>query len=119
MIKKHGWQYFFDNTNDVVNFSDQRAAIMMQDIRENEELMEFLALLASFDYISISYIMSIVSDSSKFMKYIDELYYRGICEYVGVLREYIRVNDTVRNYLQRSEYKISDIHEKKTSRKCI
>ena len=47
------------------------------------------------------------------MKYIDELYYRGICEYVGVLREYIRVNDTVRNYLQRSEYKISDIHEKK------
>lgn len=113
MIKKHGWQYFFDNTNDVVNFSDQRAAIMMQDIRENEELMEFLALLASFDYISISYIMSIVSDSSKFMQYIDELYYRGICEYVGVLREYIRVNDTVRNYLQRSEYKISDIHEKK------
>lgn len=113
MIKKSGWQYFFDNTSDVVNFSDKRAAIMMQDIRENKELMEFLALLASFDYISISYIISIVIDSSKYMQYIDELYYRGICEYVGVLREYIRVNDTVRNYLQRSEYKISDIHEKR------
>ena len=112
MIKKSGWQYFFDNTSDVVNFSDKRAAIMMQDIREDKDLMEFLALLASFDYISISYIMSIVIDSSKYMQYIDELYYRGICEYVGVLREYIRVNDTVRNYLQRSEYKISVIHEK-------
>ena len=112
MIKKQGWQYFYNNTNDVVNFSDRKAAIMMQDIKDNGELMELLALLASFDYISISYIMSIVSDSSKYMQYIDELYYRGICEYVGVLREYIRVNDTIRNYLQRSEYKISEAHEK-------
>lgn len=113
MIKRHGWKYFYDNMNDVVNYSDQRTAIMMQDIRENEELMEFLALLASFDYISISYIMSIVSDLPKYMQYINELYYRGICEYVGVLHEYIRVNDTVKNYIQRSEYKISDMHEKK------
>ena len=91
---------------------------MLQDVRENGELMEFLALIGSFDYISISYLMSIVSDSFKYMNYIDELYYRGICEYVGVLREYIRVNDTIRDYLQRSEYKISKAHEQRLKEKC-
>lgn len=113
MIENRGWKYFYDNINDVVNYSDQRAAIMMQDIRENQEVMEFLALLASFDYVSVSYIMSIVSDLPKYMQYINELYNRGICEYVGVMREYIRVNDTVKNYIQRSEYKISEIHKRK------
>lgn len=113
MIKNQGWQYFYNNINDVTYFSNRKAAIMLQDVRENEELMEFLALIGSFDYISISYLMSIVSDSFKYMHYIDELYYRGICEYVGVLREYIRVNDTIRDYLQRSEYKISKAHEKR------
>lgn len=113
MIKDRGWEYFVSNTNDVVTFSDRKAAIMMQDIRSNEKLMEFLALLGSFDYISISYIMSIVSDATQYMQYIEELYSRGICEYVGTLHEYIRVNDTIRNYLQRSEYRISPLHERK------
>ena len=113
MIKKRGWKFFSDNMSDVMSFSDRKAAIMLQDIRDNTELMEFLALIGSFDYISINYLLSIVSDSSKYMSYIDKLYYRGICEYVGVLREYIRVNDTIRDYLQRSEYKLSKTHEKK------
>lgn len=108
---KQGWRYFYDNTNDVVNFSDRKAAIMMQDIKDDQEVMEFLALLASFDYVGISYLMSIVSDYSKYMGYIEDLYSRGICEYVGVLQEYIRVNDTIKNYILRSEYKISEAHK--------
>lgn len=110
---KNGWKYFCDNTHDVRNFNSRKAAIMIQEIRSNEELMEFLALISSFDYISITYIISVVSDESKYMNYINELYHRGICEYVGVLREYIRVNDTIKDYLQRSEYKISEEHERK------
>lgn len=112
-IKAQGWEQFYKNINDIIDFSDRKAALLLQDMRNNEELMEFLALIASFDYISISYLMSIVVEPSKHMQYIDELYNRGICEYVGVLREYIRVNDTIRDYIQRSEYKISKECEKK------
>lgn len=113
MIKEHGWKFFYDNTNDVVNFNFQKAAIMLHDIRKNQEKMEFLVLISSFDYISISYIISLVSDTQKYTQYIEEFYYRGLCEYVGVLQEYIRVNDTIKDYLQRSEYKISEEHQNK------
>lgn len=113
MIREHGWDFFYKNINDVVNFNFQKAAIMLQDIRENQDLMEFLVLISSFDYISISYVISLTSDAEKYTEYIETLYYRGICEYVGVLQEYIRVNDTIKDYLQRSEYKIAEEHQNK------
>lgn len=113
MIKEHGWDFFFNNSNDVANFNFQKAAIMLQDVRKDTELMDFLVLISSFDYISIGYILSVTSDINKYTQYVELLYNRGICEYVGALQEYIRVNDTVKDYLQRSEYRIVEKYQSK------
>lgn len=110
MIKINGWKYFQNHTTDVVDFNSKKAIVMLQNFRNDSNKMEFLALLSSFDYISISYILSIVMEEEKYLSYIEEFYFNGICEYVGVLKEYIRVNDTIKDYLQRSEYKVSKEH---------
>ncbi len=110
MIKSYGWKYFQDHTTDVVDFNSKKAVMMLHNFKDNSEKMEFLALLGSFDYISTSYVLSIVGDEKKYLSYIEEFYFNGICEYVGVLKEYIRVNDTIKDYLQRSEYKVSKEH---------
>ena len=110
MIKKYGWKYFQNHTSDVVDFNSKKAVVMLQNLKNDMKKMEFLALLGSFDYISVSYILSIVKDENKYLSYIEEFYSVGICEYVGVLKEYIRVNDTIKDYLQRSEYKVSKEH---------
>ncbi len=110
MIKTNGWKYFQNHTSDVVDFNFKKAVMMLQSFRNDAEKMEFLALLGSFDYISISYLLTIVDDTKKYLSYIEEFYSNGICEYVGVLKEYIRVNDTIKDYLQRSEYKVSKEH---------
>ena len=113
MIKTNGWKYFQNHTSDVVDFNFKKAVMMLQSFRNDDEKMEFLALLGSFDYISISYLLTIVDDTKKYLSYIEEFYSNGICEYVGVLKEYIRVNDTIKDYLQRSEYKVSKEHMNK------
>ena len=110
MVHKYGWKYFQSHTSDVVDFNSKKAIMMLQNFRNDSEKMEFLALLGSFDYISISYVLSIVADEKKYFSYIEEFYSNGICEYVGVLKEYIRVNDAIKDYLQRSEYKVSKEH---------
>lgn len=110
MIKTYGWRYFQNHTTDVVDFNSKKAVMMLQNFRDNSEKMEFLALLGSFDYIGISYVLSIVGEDKKYLSFIEEFYSNGICEYVGVLKEYIRVNDTIKDYLQRSEYKVSKEH---------
>lgn len=110
MVQKYGWKYFRDHTTDVIDFNSKKAIMMLQNFRNNSEKMEFLALLGSFDYISISYVLSIVTEEKKYFSYIEEFYSNGICEYVGVLKEYIRVNDAIKDYLQRSEYKVSKEH---------
>lgn len=113
MIKTNGWKYFQNHTSDVVDFNFKKAVMMLQSFRNNAEKMEFLALLGSFDYISIGYLLTIVDENKKYLSYIEEFYSNGICEYVGVLKEYIRVNDTIKDYLQRSEYKVSKEHMNK------
>lgn len=110
MVQKYGWKYFQNHTTDVVDFNSKKAIMMLQNFRNDSEKMEFLALLGSFDYISISYVLSIVTEEKKYFSYIEEFYSNGICEYVGVLKEYIRVNDAIKDYLQRSEYKVSKEH---------
>lgn len=110
MIKTYGWKYFQEHTVDVVEFNSKKAVIMLKSFKDDSDKMEFLALLASFDYISISYVLAIVDEEKKYVSYIEEFYSNGICEYVGVLKEYIRVNDAIKDYLQRSEYKVSKDH---------
>lgn len=111
IIKNYGWEYFYKNIHDVVSFYNRKAASMLQQLKNDNELMEFIALMCSFDCVSISMLMSIVSNEEKYKEYISKLYKHGICEYVGVLGEYIRVNDTIKDYIQRSEYNISNEHE--------
>ena len=75
--------------------------------------MDFLVLISSFDYIGIGYVLSMTSDAQKYTQYIELLYNRGICEYVGALQEYIRINDIIKDYLQRSEYRIAEKYQNK------
>ncbi len=112
LLKNYQLNQLKDRYSDIVNFNKRKATILLEEIKKNEEKMELLALLSSFDYITLSYINSIVSEEIT-RKYIDEFYLLGICEYSGLMKEYIRVNDTIKDYIQRSEYEISSEHKEK------
>lgn len=74
------------------------------------EKISFLALLSGFDYISLKFVNEIVEGDPKYIHYIDEFILKSICEYVGVLKEYIRVNETIKDYVTRNNYQIKDQH---------
>lgn len=113
MIKDRGWEYLKKHTDDIIDFNRKKSGIIIAKIQHNKEKMEILALLSSFDYIGIGYIEKIVGSDEKYSSYINEFYSSGICEYVGVMKEYLRVNGTIKDYITRSEYKVSDKHLKK------
>jgi tetratricopeptide (TPR) repeat protein len=106
IMKNHGLDSWGNYAHDIVDFNTKKAIIMLKDIKEDKEKIEFLALLSSFDCIEVRYVLEIVKDEQKYSSFINEFYFEGICEYVGTLREYIRVNDSIKDYLQRSEYKM-------------
>nr|DAV38984.1 MAG TPA: TIR domain [Caudoviricetes sp.] len=113
LIKRSGIEYLRANTNLIVDFNTQKANVLISDIEHDKDKIDFLSLLASFDCISTRFIFEIVGNEEKYQLYLQEFISKAICEHVGVLREYIRVNEIIRDYINRSNYKISSLHKEK------
>lgn len=115
LIKESGIVYVKRNSNLIVEFNSKKASILLSDFENDTEKMELLALLSSFDYISTRFIFEITGSEEKYHKLLNEFISKALCEYVGVMKEYVRVNGTVKDYILRSEYKISEKHKNKIS----
>ena len=113
LIKDQGIEYFRKNTYTIVDFNSKRANLLLGKYDGDKEKIEFLALLSSFDYIGTRFIIDIVGNEEKYIKYLGEFLSNAICEYVGTLKEYIRVNEVIKDYVQRNSYEINEKHKNK------
>ena len=114
-LKSVGWVRFKKDTSSIVNFNTRKAEILLSELKDKDTEMEFLALLCQFDSIGEDYILKIVSKSSsekeKYQDILQSFIVQGICEPVGTLQEYIRVNDSIKDYIIRSDYKYNQKHK--------
>ena len=110
-----GWNKFQRNSQSIIRFNTQKAELLLADFRDDKKTLEFLALLCQFDSIGINYLMSIISNNPDhrevYQDYLDKFLLQGICETVGSFQEYIRVNDSIKDYILRSDYKINSKHK--------
>lgn len=113
LIREKGIEYVRKHTEEIVEFNNKKASILLKEYENDEDRIAFLALLSAFDYISNRFIFDIVGEDEKYKKYIGEFIASGICEYVGVMREYVRVNETIKDYVVRNSYSVSDTHKKR------
>ena len=111
IIKEKGLPFLRNEPHKIVEFNSKKASFLLRDIEKNEEKISMLALLSKFDYVGLQFISEIVEAEQKYMNCIDEFISRSICEYVGILKEYIRVNEVIKDYVERNNYKILAIHK--------
>ena len=111
IIKEKGIDYLRRNTNEIVEFNSKKASILLKEYEGNQEKLSVLAMLSLFDYVSLNMIRSIVDDNAHYMGFVDEFLSNSICEYVGALKEYIRVNETIKDYVMRNNYCILEEHK--------
>lgn len=111
LIREKGIEYVRRHTEEVVEFNNKKASIMLKEYEDDEEKIAFLALLSAFDYIGNKFVFDIVGEKEIYNKYIGEFIASGICEYVGAMREYIRVNETIKDYVVRNNYSIKEKHK--------
>ncbi len=111
LIKEKGIDYVRKNTYEIVEYNNKKASVVVRDIEPDSDKISFLALLSGFDYISIKYIYDVVEGEKQYINYIDEFLSKSICEYIGVMKEYIRVNDTIKDYVVRNNFPINPRHK--------
>jgi len=108
MLKRDGLSSLKKNSYEIIDFNSKKASLLLREFEEDDDIMSFLTMLASFDCISLNYIGELVDKNEKYLKYINKFLSIAICEYVGTLKEYIRVNETIRDYISRNDFKISE-----------
>lgn len=83
-------------------FSDEKAAILLSKHHDNEDMLEFIRLLAQFEVITVEFIFTIASEE-KYFPLLEQLVTESIVEYLGVSGDVIRLNDIVREYIKRNK----------------
>lgn len=107
IIKKHGIKHLKEKSDLLIKYNSDRATLLLRKYEEEEEKRQFLILLSKFDYISVDFLFEIIEDNTFASEMLKVLYYEGIIEYIGATQEYLRLNDTIRDYVTRLSINIS------------
>lgn len=88
--------------NDITNFNNERASIILSCYSDNQDILDFIYLLSKFEFISHQFLYTI-EDRKELQEVLSELIVKSICDYVGRDKEFIRLNDSIRDYIQRNK----------------
>jgi hypothetical protein len=112
LIKDEGVEKARKNADLIREFNSTKAQRLLQKYESNQEKIDFLYFLSEFDFISYEFIFKIV-DEERFHKIIDELIASAVCELLGANGEYVRVNNTVRDYVRRNRFSLPEHYQSK------
>lgn len=96
------------NSHLITEFNSERASLLLRKYEENQKVLDFIYLLSEFEFVGVKFIFSIV-DPDEYSSLLDELVTNLICDYVGIEREYVRLNDTIRDLIRRNRLKMPDV----------
>ena len=116
LIDRNGLGYVKNNPDEIIDFSKNRAAIVMRRYEADEAATNILRFLSGFEFVSYKLIDDIL-DGETHKSIIENFILESICEEVGSSREYVRVNDVIRDYVTRNKLRLPEDFEQKLREK--
>jgi len=113
LIKEIGLTEVKSDPSLIVDFNTEKISKIIIKYEKNEKAINFLYLLSRFDFISYDFIFKIVGEDQVYKDLLKEFFASAICEFLGANREYVRLNDAIKDYISRSKVKLSDEYSKK------
>lgn len=113
LLKKEGIKWTLDNLEQIVDFNRQKVLNIIKELGKDKELEDFLIFLCSFEYIGYDFIFEVVGNSDKYKNYLVELLNRSICQYMGTNKEYLKVNESIKDHILRNNMKLKSQYKDK------
>ena len=110
LIKEDNISKIVDKLPILTEYNNDKAAVVLQKYEKNDEMLEFIRLLAQFEIMSSDFIFSIVSEEI-YYPMLEELAAEHVCELIGVDGEIVRLNDIIRDYIKRNKLKLNPVFE--------
>lgn len=102
IIKQKGYPFLVRNFKLLSDYNEQEVSSILEKHQQNPKVMQILALVARYDAISIEMLYRIFEDTPEYCECYDALYQESFFELEGVNKEYVRLNEVIRNYVSRS-----------------
>lgn len=113
LLSEKGIEYVKSNSYLLVEYSNKKVENALRGISNDDKKMNFLRLLSSLDQMSSTLIRTVTNNDDLYMNILNEFVGLSICEQIGSNKEYIRVNDVIRDYIDRSKLEIEEEFQKK------
>ncbi|WP_306553510.1 toll/interleukin-1 receptor domain-containing protein [Acidovorax sp.] len=100
LIATEGIDFAKNNTPMLVDFNRNKAEALVQTVIKNDDELELLMLLSQFEFISYTLLATFI-DLPNNELVLHKFIGAALCERLGSSKEYLRVNDTIRDYVTR------------------
>jgi hypothetical protein len=109
LISLEGVKHVTDNLHEVIDYNTEKVAKLVRNFDTNQLALQILKILSESEFLSFNILADILKDDFDSAKeIITQLSNEFIIEYIGNSREFLRLNDSVKDYIQRLGYKLSD-----------
>lgn len=115
IIKNEGYPYLSKRYKLLSEFNEQEVSSILERHKDNPKVLQILALISKYDAISRTMLYDILNTTAGYVDCYNTLYQESFFELEGVNREYVRLNEVVRNYIARSGAKALPAHQIKAN----
>jgi TIR domain-containing protein len=103
LLKSMGIDELLNYLNLIVDYNSEHISKIINEYQNNKQANDLLRLLALYDFISLDVIESVIGKTfNEYKDIIIEFSFKGIIEFIGVTREYFKLNDSIRDFIQRT-----------------
>lgn len=110
LIKEQGIFTAKKSSHMVQQYASDKAKTILDIYKSDTVYLEFIYLLCRFEFISYDALFDIV-DHTKYGPILDRLLASSVCERMGASSDYVRINEVVRDYVGRSQFKVPSSFE--------
>ena len=89
----------------ITEFNREKASVLLKQYEQNQNTLDFIYLLSEFEFVSLTFLFEIVEEE-EYASLLNELITKLICDYVDNEREFVRINDTIRDLIRRNRLEI-------------
>ena len=101
LIIKYGEERAYDFSAEIENYDSEMISQVLQGLSDIEGGIDFLRFLAEIDMVSYQSLQTILKNETFVKEKINQFYINGIIEFVGIAKEYIKINSSIKDYITR------------------
>lgn len=102
LVARFGIKGALNRTNEIVEFNGEKASMLLRPFEDNEAVLNVIRLLAQSEIFSVEFLCQIFK-ADQLDPIIANLVAEHVCELIGVEGEFVRLMDSVRDYVNRND----------------